>query len=69
MAASGRPLRHKTSASAAQLAAAVAHWSLLCWQDAVKLQAQGLLQQEPDGCRTIHAVTTPIVKALQQVWA
>jgi len=42
---------------------------LLCWQDAVKLQPQRLFQQQPYGGGAIHAVTTPQVKALQQVWA
>jgi len=33
------------------------------------MQPQHLLQQQPYGGSAVHAVTTPRVKALQQVWA
>lgn len=38
-------------------------------QNAVKLQLQRLLEQQPYGSSAVHAVTTPGVKALQEVWA
>ena len=32
------------------------------------MQVKRLLQQQPDSSGTVHAVTTPAVKALQQLW-
>jgi hypothetical protein len=39
------------------------------WQDAVAMQTQRLLQQQPDSSSTVHAVTTPTIKTLLQVRA
>jgi hypothetical protein len=35
----------------------------------IEVKPQRLFQQQPDGSGAVHAVTTPGVKALQQVWA
>jgi hypothetical protein len=38
-------------------------------QDAVAVQAHGLLKQNPDGGAPTHAVATPRIQPYQEIWA
>jgi len=42
-------------------------WSFGWRQDATHVQVKRLIQQQPDSSAPAHAVTTPPVKALQQL--